>query len=71
MHYGATTDAPGGFIPEQTDSEARGQAEWADGIAWLDDPVGVLATPAGALAVALRATFLGLWGPQEREKWRW
>ena len=30
--YGATTDAPGGLIPERTGSGARGQAGWADGI---------------------------------------
>ena len=71
VQYGATTAAPNGFIPERADSGARGKAGWAGGIAWLDNPAGALATPAGDLAVALCVASLGFSGPQVREEWRW
>ena len=64
VQYGATAATPSGSIPEQADSGARGQAEWAGGIAWLDDP-------AGALAVSRCVASLGFSGPQVREEWRW
>ena len=70
VQYNATTAAPSGSTPEQADSGARGQAEWAGGIAWPDDPAGALADPAGALAVALHAAgrrgYAGAWPPRVR-----
>ena len=64
VQHGATAAAPSGSIPEQANSGARGQAEWAGGIVWLDDP-------AGALAVSRCVASLGFSGPQVREERRW